>query len=152
MLCQHPGQRTDFQANDLQGRGICEQVRIGKDNGLLGLLVYVNVCLTAKFLREFCLNSGKKLLLKENLHPCIGFFVERILLGVGALFLWLVLTVSQQPPIQNQINIFGKAAEQIECFGKTGVAFEGNSVFQGQRWISGLRDCSCTHSDLTGNH
>ena len=90
MLCQHPSQRTDLQANNLQGRGICEQVRIGKDNGLLVLLVYVNVCLTAKFLREFCLNSGAKLLLKENLHPCIGFFVERILLGVGALFLWLV--------------------------------------------------------------
>ena len=131
MLCQHPGQRTDFQANDLQGRGICEQVRIGKDNGLLVLLVYVNVCLTAKFLREFCLNSGEKLPLKENLRPCIGFFVERILLGVGALFLWLVLTVSQQPPIQNQINIFGKAADQIECFGKTGVAFEGSSVLPG---------------------
>ena len=106
-------------------------MRIGKDNGLLVLLVYVNVCLTAKFLREFYLNSGAKLLLKKNLHPCIGFFVERILLGVGALFLWLVLTVSQQPPIQNQINIFGKAADQIECFGKTGVAFEGNSVLPG---------------------
>ena len=131
MLCQHPGQRTDLQANKLQGRGIYEQVRIGKDNGLLVLLVYVNVCLTAKFLREFCLSSGAKLLLKENLHPCIGFFVERILLGVGALFPWLVLTVSQQPPIQNQINIFGKAANQIECFGKTGAAFEGNSVLPG---------------------
>ena len=152
MLCQHPGQRTDFQANDLQGRGICEQVRIGKDNGLLGLLVYVNVCLTAKFLREFCLNSGAKLLLKENLHPCIGFFVERILLNVGALFLWLVLTVSQQPSIQNQINIFEKAADQIECFGKTGAPLKVIAFFQGQRWISGLRDCSCTHSDLTGNH
>ena len=35
MLCQHPGQRTDLQANNLQGRGIYEQVRIGKDNGLL---------------------------------------------------------------------------------------------------------------------
>lgn len=58
-------------------------------------------------------------------------FVERILLGVGALFLWLVLTVSQQPPIQNQINIFGKTANQIECFGKTGAAFEGNSVLPG---------------------
>lgn len=131
MLCQHPGQHTDFQANDLQSRGICEQVRIGKDNGLLVLLVYVNVCLTAKFLREFCLNSGAKLLLKENLRPCIGFFVERILLGIGALFPWLVLTVSQQPPIQNQINIFGKAVNQIECFGKTGAAFEGNSVLPG---------------------
>ena len=131
MLYQHPSQRTDLQANKLQGRGIYEQVRIGKDNGLLVLLVYVNVCLTAKFLREFCLNSGAKLLLKENLHPCIGFFVERILLGIGALFPWLVLTVSQQPPIQNQINIFGKAANQIECFGKTGAAFEGNSVLPG---------------------
>ena len=131
MLCQHPGQHTDFQANDLQSRGICEQVRIGKDNGLLVLLVYVNVCLTAKFLREFCLNSGAKLLLKENLRPCIGFFVERILLDVGALFPWLGLTVSQQPPIQNQINIFGKAVNQIECFGKTGAAFEGNSVLPG---------------------
>ncbi len=131
MLCQHPSQRTDLQANDLQGRGICKQVRIGKDNGLLVLLVYVNVCLTAKFLREFCLNSGAKLLLKKNLHPCIGFFVERILLGIGALFPWLVLTVSQQPPIQNQINIFGKAVNQIECFGKTGAAFEGNSVLPG---------------------
>lgn len=131
MLCQHPGQRTDFQANKLQGRGIYEQVRIGKDNGLLVLLVYVNVCLTAKFLREFCLNSEAKLLLKENLHLCIGFFVERILLSVGALFPWLVLTVSQQPPIQNQINIFGKAADQIECFGKTGATFEGNSVLPG---------------------
>ena len=32
---------------------------------------------------------------------------------------------------QNQINIFGKAADQIECFGKTGAAFEGNSVLPG---------------------
>ena len=65
-------------------------MRIGKDNGLLVLFIYVNVCLTAKFPRELCLNGGAKLLRKENFRPCIGLFVERILLGVGALSPWLV--------------------------------------------------------------
>ena len=106
-------------------------MRIGKNNGLFALFVYVNVCFTAKLLREFCLNGGAKLLRKENLRPRIGFFVERILFGVGALFPWLVLTVSQHPPIQNQVNIFGKAADQVESLGKTGAAFEGNSVLLG---------------------
>ena len=58
----------------------------------------------------------------------IGLFVERILLRIRALFPWLILTISQYPPIQNQVNIFGKTANQIECLRKTGAAFEGNSV------------------------
>ena len=106
-------------------------MRIGKDNGLLVLFIYVNVCLTAKFPRELCLNGGAKLLRKENFRPCIGLFVERILLGVGALFPWLVFTVSQHPPVQDQVNIFGKAADQVESLGKAGAAFEGNSIFPG---------------------
>ena len=129
-FCGRPsGQRTDLQTNNLQGSGICKQVRIGKDNCLFVLFVYVNIRLTAKLLRKFCPNGGTKLLRKKNLCPSIGFFVERILFGVGTFFPWLVLTVSQHPPIQNQINIFGKAADQIECLGKTGAAFEGNSLF-----------------------
>ena len=152
MLCQHPGQHTDLQTNNLQGRGICEQVRIGKDNGLLVLLVYVNVCLTAKFLREFCLNSGAKLLLKENLRPCIGFFVERILLGVGA----LSRDSSLLYPNNRQSKIRSISSEKrlirLNALERLVPPLKVIAFFQGQRWISGLRDCSCTHSDLTGNH
>ena len=83
------GQCTDLQTNDLQGGRVCEQVRIGKDDGLFVLFVYVNVRLTAKLPRELCLNGGAKLFCEENFRPSIGFFVECILLGVGALFPWL---------------------------------------------------------------
>ena len=124
-------QCANLQTNDLQGGRVCEQVRIGKDDGLFVLFVYVNVRLTAKLPRELCLNGVAKLFCEENFRPSIGFFVERILLGVGALFPWLVFTISQHPPIQNQINILGKAADQVECFGKAGTAFEGNSIFPG---------------------
>ena len=44
---------------------------------------------------------------------------------------WLVPTVSQHPPVQDQVNIFGKAADQVESLGKAGAAFEGNSIFPG---------------------
>ena len=107
-FCGRPsGQRTDLQTNNLQGSGICKQVRIGKGNCLFVLFVYVNIRLTAKLLRKFCLNGGTKLLRRKTSCPSIGFFVERILFGVGTFFPWLVLTVSSTANPESD-HIFGK--------------------------------------------
>lgn len=149
-FCRRPSsQCANLQTNDLQGGRVCEQVRIGKDDGLFVLFVYVNVRLTAKLPRELCLNGGAKLFCEENFRPSIGFFVECILLGVGALFPWLVFTISQHPPIQNQINILGKAADQVECFGKAGTAFEGNSIFPGASVEQMVKRKACPKSFST---
>lgn len=104
-------QRTNFQPNDLQSRCIHKQVRVGEDNGLLVLFIYVDVRLTAKLLRKLCLNSRAKLLRKENFCPCIGFLVKGILLGVRTLFPRLILAIAQYSPVQDQINILRKTAD-----------------------------------------
>ncbi len=110
-----PGcQSSDFQANHLQGRSIRKQMRIGKKNRLLVLFVYKDVCLIAKYLRDFFLNLGAELLGKICFRSRICLFVKSILPCIGTCFPRFVFLITKNLPIQNQINVLRKTVNQIK--------------------------------------
>ena len=100
---------ADFKTDNRQDRSVIKATVIGEHNGLRIVVLYVTIHITAKLVFQIG-NSGRhKFVFQKSFGFRAGFLVKNILLCVAAFFPRLVLFITENTPVENQINVFGKA-------------------------------------------
>ena len=100
---------TDFKTDNRQDGSVIKAAVIGEHNGLRIVVLYVTIHITAKLVFQIGNNGRHKFVFQKSFGFRAGFLVKNILFCIASLFPRLVLFITENTPIENQINIFGKA-------------------------------------------
>lgn len=110
------------QPDHLQRPHTGKQLGISKNNLLPFFPVHMDISLPVKRLGQPLSDCRAENFRKKCLCTCIGFFIESILLCVGAFLPRLVRPIPQHTPVLNQVDILRKPSDQMKGFGQAGAS------------------------------
>lgn len=118
------GKRADFQSHHGQNGGLAEQLGISEIDGLGFVFVDFQFELVREKLAEIFRQLWNELLPQKCFCFGVEGFVQLILLIFASLCPGVLFGGFQQSPVQDQINFFREAMDQIETFGQAGTALK----------------------------
>ena len=119
------GQCTDLQPDNRENGALRKQARVGKADCLRIGWVNADLKIVIQQRTEILLLLGDNYIREKDLRPGIDRFVKLVLLILAALSPGLVLPTAHQSPVKDQVNVLGKAVDQIKALGQAGAALKG---------------------------
>lgn len=107
------GERADLKLDLGKNGTFAEQARISKTNGLRIIGVDADREIIFQSRPKIRFHLRRKRLSKESDRPRVDRFVVFVLLVFAALRPRLVSLTADQPPVQDQVDVLGKAMDQI---------------------------------------
>ena len=108
------GEAAAFDAYLPQYRLVGEHAGISEHDRVGVVVVNADVNLLPKFIGKVELQSGRELGFEEVRASHIGLFVEDVLLGVASRLSRFVTAITKKPPVENEVDVLGKALYQVE--------------------------------------